>query len=298
VLDVTHGYRSLPVLALMAAAYLRVAADITVSKVVYGAYDARQDDRAPVFDLTPFLELLEWTSATEQFVRAGNAEPIAALLERVQDAAYRGGSALGHAPRNLKPAATQVRALSQSLKVLRPAYTCQSAQKLDAALHKADPEIPHWARPFGVLLRQVRDVAQQFFPRDASDPIGTHLEVQHKMLEWYLKHERYVHAGLLMRELVVSLVMAKNGLAVFNHDERERVEKEINARSRQQRKEPAAEERQPASPQPIDVPASILKLWDPLTQLRNDLAHAKDESPPDSVITQVRKLAQKVQALA
>ncbi len=298
VLDVTHGYRSLPVLSLIAAAYLRVAAGIEITKLVYGAFDASQDDRKPVFDLTPFLALLEWTSATEQFVRAGNAEPIAALLREAQNTWYRSKRGAENAPTHLKPAADQVQALSQSLQLLRPRHTWESARRLDAALRGAEPEIDEAAKPFGVLLEKVRAEAQRFVPDDTADQVGTHLEVQQKMLDWYLEHERYVHAGLLMRELVVSLVTARAGLDVFNRHEREWVEEQINARSRRQRKEPAAEERPPASRRPIDVAESILELWDPLTQLRNDLAHAKDERPPASVIAKVRELAPKVQALA
>jgi hypothetical protein len=51
-------------LALLAAAFLRSAKGIRLRALLYGAYDARENDVAPVFDLTPFLDLLEWMFAT------------------------------------------------------------------------------------------------------------------------------------------------------------------------------------------------------------------------------------------
>jgi len=61
VFDITHAFRSIPFLAMIAVSYLRAAKGIELNAIVYGAYDARIDDKSPVFNLTPFVTLLDWT---------------------------------------------------------------------------------------------------------------------------------------------------------------------------------------------------------------------------------------------
>jgi CRISPR-associated DxTHG motif protein len=297
VLDVTHGYRSLPVLALMAAAYLRVAADITVSKIVYGAYDARQDDRVPVFDLTPFLALLEWTSATEQFLKTGNASSVAKLLKQAHDMPYLAGVPRDIRPTELKKAASALETFSHALHVLRPKYTLDGAIMLDDALRRAEPEVRPWAKPFGVLLDRIRTATQRFLSARSNDPIRAHLGVQRAMIDWYMEHERYVEAGLLMREFVVSWVACWAGADVFDQKAREHVEEQLNKRSHALRPNRCG----PAVKVDADVlrgiGEEIVRIWDKLTQLRNDLAHAKDDASPQSVIARVQARAKEVQAL-
>src|SRR5690606_37109361 len=79
-LDITHGFRSLPVIGLIALNYLRVTRHVTIGGVYYGAWEAGKssadgssEPEVPTFDLTPFLELLDWTSAAEEFLRTGSA---------------------------------------------------------------------------------------------------------------------------------------------------------------------------------------------------------------------------------
>jgi CRISPR-associated DxTHG motif protein len=57
VIDITHGFRSQPIIALAIALYLQTAKSIKVEKIIYGAFEGRSNDNiAPVLDLTPFLE--------------------------------------------------------------------------------------------------------------------------------------------------------------------------------------------------------------------------------------------------
>src|SRR5262245_20632441 len=65
IFDVTNAFRSLPILSFLVASYIRVARGARVERMIYGAFDAAVDGRTPVFDLTPFVRLLDWTSATD-----------------------------------------------------------------------------------------------------------------------------------------------------------------------------------------------------------------------------------------
>ncbi len=87
--DITHSFRSLPILAIIVIMYARSMKRISIEKILYGAYEAieapydkKYHERiAPVFDMTPLEQLAEWTFAIEQFLTTGNAKAIKLLTE-------------------------------------------------------------------------------------------------------------------------------------------------------------------------------------------------------------------------
>lgn len=80
-LDVTHGFRSMPMLALIAVPYLRLLKKAVVKSITYGAYESRNEDGSiPVFDLTDFLDLMDWTNAARNFVEYGRFDDCKKLM--------------------------------------------------------------------------------------------------------------------------------------------------------------------------------------------------------------------------
>ena len=66
----------------LALAHVRkVKNDVKIERVIYGAYEAveRENPKKPVFDLTPFVSLLDWLGAVTMFLQTGEARPIADL---------------------------------------------------------------------------------------------------------------------------------------------------------------------------------------------------------------------------
>ena len=79
IFDITHSFRSIPMLAITVLNYARVLKECTLKGIYYGAYEAAPRDvvdvkRAPIFDLTTYDEILQWTSAADAFMRYGNAQ--------------------------------------------------------------------------------------------------------------------------------------------------------------------------------------------------------------------------------
>ena len=87
ILDITHAFRSLPLLTFTVSAYLRQVKQVKLKRVIYGAFEAQDKDKnqTPIFDLTPFVRLLDWTNAVNIFQRSGDARPIANLPDVPSD---------------------------------------------------------------------------------------------------------------------------------------------------------------------------------------------------------------------
>jgi len=70
-LDVTHGFRHLPMLGLLSALHLRRVKGADITHIWYGAYDP-DTGKAPVHDLGGLLHIADWLDALAIYDRTGD----------------------------------------------------------------------------------------------------------------------------------------------------------------------------------------------------------------------------------
>ena len=85
ILDITHGFRSQPFFAGAVVQHLRALGAAATLRIVYGAFDARDpaSGRTPVWDLTAFADLADWTAALHTFEQTGRGQRLADLAARL-----------------------------------------------------------------------------------------------------------------------------------------------------------------------------------------------------------------------
>jgi CRISPR-associated DxTHG motif protein len=305
--DVTHSFRSLPFLAFLAVAYLKVAKAVKVERVLYGAWEARDEsNRSPVFDLTPFVSLLDWLTATSRFVETGDGYELASLLRAGMPSGplmgrNRVARKLGH---NLRQAAEAIDSISLALRLARPVEAMRSADHLEATLNQAMPGILERARPFGLLAEQVSGEYGQFAMGNPDDEGEQPEALQHQltMIQWYINHRHVVQAAALAREWVISVLAHKFGAPMFDYEKgRKAVEKALNNGVRS---------RIPKNIQPglydgkfeaLTQADEICKLWSKMSELRNDIAHVGmriNSQPAASLKRKVEELYPSLEQLA
>ncbi len=79
-IDVSHGFRHLPMLALLAALYLEVVRGIRVAGIWYGAYDP-DTGKAPVHDLSGLLGIARWLQALQTYDKDGDYGVFSGLID-------------------------------------------------------------------------------------------------------------------------------------------------------------------------------------------------------------------------
>lgn len=84
ILDITHGFRSQPFFAAGALAYLRMAGTFEDRevRVLYGRYLPDEPETSPIWDLTPFMDVLDWAQGAALMVRAGQAQALVEVARR------------------------------------------------------------------------------------------------------------------------------------------------------------------------------------------------------------------------
>ena len=242
--DITHSFRSLPVIALLTIAYLKQVKGVKVQYVLYGAYEARndKDQVAPVFDLTPFANLLDWLAAAKMFTATGDSSELGRLIQEVQNDAYRNRGAYGeNLPRALKNFGIALEEVSNDLLLARVPNLPKSVSNLIEEQKRASAEVSQWVPPLRLLLDKIATTYAPF--QDDSLPN------QAKLIRWYLDHNHIVQAMTLAREWVVSYYAQQKSLS------RDDAEDELNQRANNQEND------------------ELVQLWSSIRNIRNDLAH-------------------------
>ena len=196
--DITYSFRSVPIVALISVSYLRIVRKINIEGLLYGALEARnkETDETPIFDLLPIVSLLDWTTATDQFIKTGNGQALANLLEREGDSAA-------------KELAQGIDAIAEGLHLLRPMTVMKQSAKLPTLIQSAIPTISQSVPPFAALLERVqKDYATFGLENPADHQLNAQaaLVCQLKMIEWYTDKGQTVQALSMAREWLPSLL--------------------------------------------------------------------------------------------
>jgi CRISPR-associated DxTHG motif protein len=298
-LDITHAFRSIPMVVFAVAAYLRRTKGVKIERIVYGAFDARDGNKpAPIFDLTPLLDLLDWLSGAEFFLWRSDAALLAERLRTVHRQAWQRQSG-ENLPTHLQPVANKLRSLSQALHLARPRDVMRHAHELLPMLTETASEAERWAKPFAVILEQIRSETEKF-AHDAPDRLDKeNLQKQLALIEHFVEKGLWVQATLLAREWVVSWVALQRGSGDWlDRKYREgEIEKALGAAGQRPRQ---LSEEVPDWFDGLAKSEEVARLWDWLGSLRNDVAHCgmrKDAADIASIERRVKEIPQRLKAL-
>ncbi|MBK1832761.1 TIGR02221 family CRISPR-associated protein [Roseibacillus ishigakijimensis] len=288
--DITHGFRSTPIVTLLALTYLRMTRAVQVHGLYYGAFDAvpRDYPLKPTFDLSPFLSLLQWTSAAESFFETGDATQISHLIEHTQRNLWANKTlSKSENPRNLTPLARTLRETSANLRTLRLQDLSTSASELKTKSDAAETEIDQFLPPFGHLIKLIADelIAHReagLSSRKNSEsnlPEETDLQAQLDLIRWLLAKGHPVSALTLAREWIVTAFAAHLRPAPpfpLVYSERKPFEAILNYRTNPKAKKQSLDEDLLAKSEelPPTLLATFETLWSQTTGPRNDLNHA------------------------
>ncbi len=267
VIDITHGFRSQPMFALAAAVYLQAVKEVKVQGLYYGAFEAKdtESNETPVFDMTPVLHLMAWSSATESYGR-GDAAPLKQLLDDIHRYTYTNPAAEVKSVA-LSRVGSSLNDLSQALNVIRPQEALNSAQVLVDRLEKVETDLislPQ-TRPLAFLMDRIREDTLALAGADGElfSPAG--FAAQAAMIDRYLKSGQVAQALTLAREAVVSRVAVEKKVENVDDQKCRTVAEqwlyEIGCKKKE--KEQLSERH-----------AQLGDLWNSLGDVRNDIDHA------------------------
>ncbi|NJO43576.1 MAG: TIGR02221 family CRISPR-associated protein [Cyanobacteria bacterium RU_5_0] len=272
IFDITSAFRSIPILVLLAAAFLQKARDVKIQGVYYGAFEINPP-APPIFDLTPAIKLLDWFTATNQFIATGSSVEFSKLLSTIQQDFVRSNPSPSSLvkPLRLKQFGDRIEGISRSIELIRSRDLLTEAAKLQAIpLSQLQSEVGAFAKPFQLLLEQIqRDYGQFGLPDvDQAAPEQV-LQKQFLLLRWYVAKDLGTQAILLAREWIVSVLCVEERIDYLDREIRLQIEYQLGSMIG----------RTPQLQQPIArhvvSAAALATLWKDLAKYRNNIAHTQ-----------------------
>ncbi len=298
-LDVTHSFRSLPMLALMLGSFIRVAKDARLKAIYYGAFEDRTPDgRTPVYDLGYLLELQEWTTAAYGYISYGFAKPL-------YDLAMRDSTNLLKATQGAHEGAKSVRFFFQATCALEEQLRTNRGYEISTGEVAAN--IARRATSFTGADDLERGPLPILIERVAAKTVGL---TGCDGLNWLRAARLAYDDGLiqqacsLLREGMVTHICRAAQLQPGKANDRSLVETVLNALGNDVSEDkwtiPIGRERDYRACTSVAEASHLLKPFASLSPFRNDLMHAgyyTDEEPKDNARSSKRVRAGVRQAL-
>jgi CRISPR-associated Csx2 family protein len=213
-LDITHAYRHLPLIALVAARFLARVRKVKVDDIYYGALEMtdRETKETPVIQLKGLLDMLDWVDALASYDKNGDYTAFADLYTRANKPDIAG---------HLRQAAFFEQS-NQTGQARRPLGHVRAS--LDAAV-----DSPMLALFQPELKERLAWATEEFYAKR-----------QEKLARRHLKNGDYLRAAIQALESVISRrVQAQHGSDPMNYECRDaakrKLENEIQARMRTDR---------------------------------------------------------------
>ena len=294
IFDITHSFRSVPVVALISVSYLRIIRQVKIDGLLYGAFEAKNKEKneTPTYDLLPIVSLLEWTTATDQFIKTGNGESLANLLHSSHP--------------QTEQLAENIKGIAQALQLLRPMDVMKQSFTLTERIEEATPIISKSVPPFSSLLKRVSDDYGKFslenpdaFDNNAQESLLHQLD----MIEWYVDKGQTVQALSLAREWLPSLLCHHFQLDPLDaENNRDEMEILLAGGKRGDRRSKYLEEWKEL---PKKQRKQLNNLWSGeeynLANLRNDVLHAgfrKNPRPSEDIIQKTKDILEELKSVS
>jgi len=229
--DITHGFRSQPFFAAGALTYMKMlgALDDRRLEVLYGRFLPDEPEESPIWDLTPFLDLLDWAQGAALLVEAGQADRLIDVAKRMDQDQRRRIAASGG--RDFPPTRKLVNALGEfadDLAAVRiaslttgyaqdekaKARVSGTAARLIAILEETRDPLTKAMPALGPILDRVRKVAEGLPTSTLAGEAGQ--AALAALAHRYLAYRRYPEAGIVLREALVSRQAVRPQLTDIN----------------------------------------------------------------------------------
>lgn len=87
-LDVTHGFRSMPMLFMPVLNYAKELKHVKTDAIYYGAFESKEENK-PVINLNMYNNILAWSNAAHGFAEYGSSDEIFEMTDEMNRQAHR-----------------------------------------------------------------------------------------------------------------------------------------------------------------------------------------------------------------
>jgi len=291
IFDITHSFRSIPMLAIVVLNYAKVLKKIKLRGIYYGAYEARVDNVAPILDLTAFDELLVWSQAIDRFLDAGDAGLLAKLAVKNVNDFKKIIRRSDKAEDTIKKIAEELSAFTDIISTCRGLKISSKAKEIKYYLKHFEDIKNIRIKPFQPLIASIDKQMEPFGKNAILDGI--------QAAKWCLEHNLIQQGFTILQEIIISYFILKKGESIDSKLHRMIASKAINIMFyaiEEQKWDPKTKKYAELTRKYCDLCKSekeLVEKYAALSDFRNDLNHAghrDNPKPPKSFVETLEKL--------
>jgi CRISPR-associated Csx2 family protein len=191
IFDITHAFRSIPMLGFITLYYANFIKNVTIKDIYYGAFEARDIDtnRTPIFQLTQFYNLIQWSSAADAFVNYGINDKLNSIVKETSHL-YHGTDGI----------ASAISTVTESMSTLRGSDIVKGSifsfckNKIDKLQANGT-----FQTAFKPIMQKVKEKLSLFNENDSMNFLYA--------VKWYLDHKMIPQALTMMQEGLLTFIM-------------------------------------------------------------------------------------------
>lgn len=205
-IDLTHGYRSIPIIFSTAINFLQKARNITLNAVYYGAFD-KDRKLAPIIDMKEFYIINEWAEAVSRLVEDADARKLAEISRKAPEFQVR----------ELADESF-IKSFEALTNMVRNVDINNVADRVNAVIKLIEEKIRNASVTGKILLKMV---INKFASLTTKGPVSgkydkAYFHIQLEIISLLLDHKLFMQAYTVMRELIGSIGMVEIEKAKVN----------------------------------------------------------------------------------
>ncbi|MBW1707392.1 MAG: TIGR02221 family CRISPR-associated protein [Deltaproteobacteria bacterium] len=198
-IDLTHGYRSIPIVFSTAVNFLQKAKNIALSAVYYGAYE-KNKGLAPIVDMKDFYIINEWAEAVSRLIEDADARKMAAVAQQTDS--FQAGELNDE---------KLIKAFDDLTNTVRNVDINHVEAKANAAIRLIKEKEEAASVTGKILLKLVMD---KFVLIATDEPLSgqydkPYFDLQLQIISLLLEHRLFMQAYTVMREFIGSIGMVE-----------------------------------------------------------------------------------------
>ncbi|HOA32805.1 MAG TPA: TM1812 family CRISPR-associated protein, partial [Clostridia bacterium] len=217
-------------------------------EIYYGAFEAKdEENRAPIFNLSAFNQITDWTIASEKFLETGDSRALARILKSEINPILREKKDKDHYAKLVNKVSDKLVCFSSALYTVRGKDIIRYGKQLKEALEAIKDEKNEIMSlvPFNKILNMIYEKVA-FYSGDIVLDIHNTVKL---CKEFNLVQQAYT----LLRENLVTYACVKAGFDVYDKKAREDTAKAISAKEYFDKK--------------------VIEIYSDISYIRNDINH-------------------------
>lgn len=265
-LDVTHSFRSIPFIFMSVLNYAKFIKGIEIKGIYYGAFEASEDENKPVFDLTLFNTLTDWTVGAERLITSGDGTVFSHLVQNTVTPILRESKGKNEDARIARDLNKFLSEYSQSIYTSRGKKVSQAGFNFKNSLEKLQKVDIDKLKPFKKVISRILEKMDGY----SGDIVR---DIHHTVClcrDFKLFQQGYT----FLIENILNYVCIHAGLDLFERNHRDMAKDILLSESTSKNVELTEEEQDIKKKIGDKINSDLAIFYCDLADFRNDLNHA------------------------